>query len=63
MIMNWKFIIILDNTHLLTRKVPIDHGASEMRFLLLQLVHGIQTRLETKHVKSYETFFRKKSLC
>ena len=52
-------MIIVDNTPLLTREVPIDHGASEIRFLLLQLVHGIETRQETKHIKSLETFFRK----
>ena len=45
-------MVILDNTPLLTREVPIDHGESEIRFLLLQLVHGIGIRLETKHVKS-----------
>ena len=45
-------MIILDNRPLLTREVPIDHGTSEIQFLLLQLVHGIETRLETKHVKS-----------
>ena len=44
-------MIILDNTPLLTGEVPIDHRASEIRFLLLQLVHGIKTILETKHVK------------
>ena len=32
-------MIILDNTPLLTREVPIDHGASEIRVLLLHLVH------------------------
>ena len=45
-------MIILDNTPLLTREVPTDHGASEIRFLLLQLVRRIETKLETKHVKS-----------
>ena len=45
-------MIILDNTLQLTQEVPIDHGASETRFFLFQLVHGIETRLETKHVKS-----------
>ena len=37
-------MIILDNTPLLTPDVP--------RLLSLRLVHGIETRLETKHVKS-----------
>ena len=45
-------MIILDYTPLLTREVPIDHGVSEIRFLWLQLLHGIESRLETKHVKS-----------
>ena len=45
-------MMILDNTLLLTWEVPIDHGASEIRFLSLQIVHGIETRLETRHVKS-----------
>ena len=43
-------MIILDNTPLLTREVCIDYGASEIRFLSLQLIHEIETRLETKHV-------------
>ena len=33
-------MIILDNAPLLTWEVPIDHGASEILFLLLQLTHG-----------------------
>ena len=45
-------MIILDNTPLLTRKAPTDNGALEIRFLLLQLVHDIGTRLKTEHVKS-----------
>ena len=45
-------MINLDNTSLLTWEVPIDHGASEIRSLLLKIVHGIETRLKTKHVKS-----------
>ena len=53
-------MIVLDTTALLIREVSIDHAASEIRFLSLQLVHGIGTKLETKHVKSYQTFFRKR---
>ena len=53
-------MIILDTTPLLTREVSIDHVASEIRFLSLQLVHGIRTILEKKHVKSQQTFFRKR---
>ena len=45
-------MIILDNIPLPTWEVPIDHGASEIRSLSLQLAYGIETRLETKHVKS-----------
>ena len=45
-------MIILGTTALLTREVSIDHAASEIRFLSLQLVHGIRTKLVTKHVKS-----------
>ena len=45
-------MIILSNTPLLTWEIPIDHGVSERRFLSLQLVHGTETRLETKYVKS-----------
>ena len=45
-------MVILDNTPLVTRELPIDHGTSEIQFLLLQLVHEIETRLKTKHVKS-----------
>ena len=56
-------MIILDNTPLLTREVLIDHGASKIRLLLLQLYNRIEPRLETKHGKSSEPFFRKKSLC
>ena len=44
-------MIILENTHLLTREISIDHEPSEIRFLSLQLVHGIGSRLETKFVK------------
>ena len=51
-------MIVLDNTPLLTREVTIDHGTSEI-WLLLQLAQGIETRLETKHVRSQITFFRK----
>ena len=45
-------MIILDTTPLITREVSIDHAASETPFSSLLLVHGIGTRLETKHVKS-----------
>ena len=46
-----KFIVVLDNTPLLTQEVSIDHGISEIRFLSLQLAHGVETRLERKHFK------------
>ena len=45
-------MIVLDNTPLLTRETPTDNGALEIRFLLLQLVHDIEARLKTEHVKS-----------
>ena len=45
-------MLILDNSPLLTQGVAIENGASEIRFLLLQLVDGIKTRLEAKHIKS-----------
>ena len=50
--LNLQLMVILDNTPLVAGELAIDHGASEIRFLLLQLVHGNETRLETKHVKS-----------
>ena len=54
-------MIILDTTALLTREVSIDHAASEVRFWSLQLVHGIGTELETKHVE--KPSLEKESLC
>ena len=45
-------MIILDTTALLTREVSIDHEPLEIRFLSLQLNHGIRTKMETKYVKS-----------
>ena len=39
-----QLMIILDNTPLLIREDPTDHEASEIRFLLLQLVHGTEIK-------------------
>ena len=58
-------MIILDTTALLTRRVSIDHAASEICFSSLYLVHGIGTKLETKHVSQQVRKFalEKGSLC
>ena len=53
-------MIILDNTPLLTREAPIDHGAPEIRFLLLQLVHGIDGK---NMIKVRKLSLEKKYLC
>ena len=53
-------MIILDTTVLLTGEVYVDHAVSEIHFLSPYLVHGIGTRFKTKHVKSQQTFLRKR---
>ena len=58
MVKKLKFITY-DHFRKYTSPYSIDHEPSEIRFLSLQLVHGIGSRLETKYVKCEEKFFRK----
>ena len=55
-------MIILDTTPLLTREVSIDYAASEIRFVSLQLAHGIGTILEKNMLKVSKLSFEKESL-
>ena len=60
-------MIIIDTRGLLTREVSIERAATEIRFLSLQLVHGIRTKLvlnwQQNMVKVSKRSVEKRFLC